>query len=92
MRDLPTTLAVCAVSIGLLAACTKTEVKREVVHLPCPMSAPARVCPTMPERPTGAFNPMTCVTYAIQLETWGECGYARDADWQQQMVDLHQPH
>ena len=92
MRYPTTTLAACALSIGLLAGCTRTEVKREVVTLPCPMTAPARLCPmSRPPRPS-PVTVFSCMAYAEKLEYGWDCWESREHDWQDLLTAPHVPH
>ena len=93
MRRLRTTLAVSALSTGLLAGCTRTEVRHvpEYHAIVCPQQAPARLCPVKPADPSGPVNIYTAIQHAVDLGEWGDCHAARDADWQQLLTDCHEP-
>ena len=92
MQRLRTTLATCVLSTGLLAGCTRTDVRHVPVYhaIVCPQQAPARLCPTRPQRPE-QFEPRSAMGYIFHLEEWGDCHAARDADWQQLLIDCHEP-
>ena len=92
MRWPRTTLAAVALSLGL-TGCSWTPEKQVVTRLvtdTCPRQAPARLCPAKPVHPA-EFAPHTAMQFIIDLLEWGDCHASRDADWQQLLIDCHEP-